>query len=159
MTKNRMSPRNILVADRQAEALRLRRAGYTYEQIARELGYRSVNGPWSAIKAALARMVREPAEDLRRLELARLDRLMLAVWDKAIAGDGEAIDRCLRIMRRRSELLGLDAPKQVKADHSGRVTMLNWEDLVRAVPREELQDKISQKLERLRNGATTNGQP
>jgi hypothetical protein len=89
----------------------------------------------------------------------RLDRLLAAIWNQAIEGDGESIDRCLRIMKRRSELLGLDAPKNVKMEHGGRVATLDWESLVRAVPQEELRDKISEELERLRNGATTNGQP
>jgi hypothetical protein len=55
----------------------------------------------------------EPADALRTLELERLDRLHLAIWDQAIQGDVASTDRVLSIMKRRSALLGLDAPKRL----------------------------------------------
>jgi hypothetical protein len=160
------SPRKIKAADKQLAALNLRRAGMGYEEIARRTGYRNASGAWHSVKAALDRMLREPAEDVRQLEVARLDALLAAIWNRAITGDdGDALDRVLKISKRRSELLGLDV-KQIKADHSGqvKVTMLNWEDLVRGVPKEDLRDRIDEKLQSIiagkeasRNGS--NGHP
>ena len=44
-------------------------------------------------------------------ELARLRELEKAWWDKARAGEGDATERVLAIMRQRSALLGLGASK------------------------------------------------
>jgi hypothetical protein len=157
------SLRRIKAAERQLEALNLRRAGMGYQEIARQLGYKGPNGSWHAVHAALRRAVREPADAVRKVELSRLDALLAAIWDKAtLQADGESIDRCLRIMRRRSELLGLDAPKNMKLQHSGQVAVMDWDSLVRAVPAEELRDKIADKLEAIAAGKPqcneTNGQ-
>jgi hypothetical protein len=142
------SPRKIKAADKQVEALNLRRAGEDYEEIAQKVGYRAASGAWHAVRAALQRNIREPADEVRKLEVDRLDRLLGGIWEKAVAGDGEAIDRVLRIMKRRAELLGLDAPKNLKMEHSGEVVLLDWDSLVRAVPAEELRDRIADQLER-----------
>jgi len=53
---------------------------------------------------------------LRALELLRLDELLNALWDTAIAGDLKAVDRVLKVMERRAKLLGLDAPFEIKTD-------------------------------------------
>jgi len=149
--ESQMSPRRAQAAVKQAEALKLRQAGASYEQIARQVGYQSAGGAWRALRKALERLHnRESAEEVRQLELSRLDRLILAVWKNAIDGNGDAIDRVLRIMKRRAELLGLDAPKQVKMDHSGEIT-LEWEALVRAIPPAELRDTITDKLLQVSN--------
>ena len=60
------------------------------------------------VKRALGRVHQEPAFEIRKLEAERLDRLQLSFWQKAIGGDGRALDRVLRIMERRANLLGLD---------------------------------------------------
>jgi len=66
----------------------------------------------------LADKCREEAVHVRDLELQRLDDLYTKAWDLVDAGGSEtAIDRCLRIMERRSKLLGLDAAEKV--EHSG----------------------------------------
>ena len=66
------------------------------------------------VKRALREAVREPAEELRTLELERLDSLYATVTAIIETGSPKdvlnAIDRALRIMERRSKLLGLDAP-------------------------------------------------
>jgi len=55
---------------------------------------------------------------VRDLELQRLDDLYLIAYRAIIDGyDLAGIDRCLRIMERRSKLLGLDAAEKV--EHSG----------------------------------------
>ena len=74
--------------------------------------------------------VRYPAEnidDVRAVELARLDTLLVAIWPLALSGDIAAIDRVLAIMVRRAKLLGADvAPARVlQADMP--------EDMVRTV--------------------------
>ena len=61
-----------------------------------------------AIKTTLADLVIEPLEQLRSLELLRLDELIGAIYEQALAGDIAAIDRVLAISYRRARLMGLD---------------------------------------------------
>jgi hypothetical protein len=64
---------------------------------------------WKMLKRALSDMLVEPFEALRTMELARLDELMVPIYERALAGDISAIDTVLSIQVRRSKLLGLDA--------------------------------------------------
>src|SRR5436305_13622271 len=117
-TKPKVSKHRLRALDRGVDALRLRKAGASYQAIANRLGYASRSGAWHAVRAGLTATLQEPADELRGLELERLDALHRAVWDRAITGNGAAIDRALGIMRRRAALLGLDAPKLGRADQS-----------------------------------------
>jgi hypothetical protein len=108
------SSKRLSVAERQRQALELRRAGATYDQIAVKLGYKGHQGAWKAVQSALRKTLKEPAVAVRRLENDRLDRLTLALWPRAISGDLKAIDRVLRIMVRRADLNGLDAAKETR---------------------------------------------
>lgn len=92
----------------EATALELRRAGATFEQIAEQIGVHDRGAAHKVYKRALARVHLEPATEIRRLEADRLDALQLAVWQRAVGGDLKAVDRVLRIMHRRANLLGLD---------------------------------------------------
>ncbi|MFI9235781.1 hypothetical protein [Streptomyces sp. NPDC053079] len=118
-------------AERDAEAARLRSQHFTYQQIADRLGYPDKAGAYRGIQAALKATVQEAADDVRQMELERLDRLARAAEEvmarqhatvsqgKIIYEGGEpliddapvlqAIDRLLRIQERRARLLGLDA--------------------------------------------------
>jgi hypothetical protein len=59
---------------------------------------------------------------VRQLELERLDRLLIALWDLATGGSLGAIDRVLKVMQRRAELLGLDKNRlTVDMEARGRV--------------------------------------
>jgi len=94
--------------ERHLQALELRKAGVTYEVIAGQLGYANASGARKAVVSALKATLREPAAELRELELARLDAMLLPLWRPVQAGDEKAVDRALRIMERRARLLGLD---------------------------------------------------
>ena len=102
--------RRITAHQRQLKALELRLAGCSYEQIAREVGYASRSGAHKSVESALRQSLREPADELRAISAERLDRVTLAVWRAANAGDLRAIDVLLRIEARRARLLGYDAP-------------------------------------------------
>lgn len=98
--------------ERHMEALRLRILGEPYDAIAQQLGFASRSGAHRAVMSALAKTLREPAEELRTLELERLDTLMRPLMERAKEGSQTAVDRILRIMERRAKLLGLDAPEK-----------------------------------------------
>jgi len=55
----------------------------------------------------------EPAEQVRKAELGRLDRLLMAHWPAAVDGDAKATQTVLQIMDRRARYLGLDAPQRI----------------------------------------------
>ena len=96
--------------ERQIKALTLRKAGAGYQAIADALGYKDHTGAWRAVKAALKRTQQEPADELRQLELARLDDMLKAIAPHVAAGNLTAIDRALKIQERRAKLVGLDQP-------------------------------------------------
>ena len=110
--------RKIATAERIAKAVEMRKAGATYTLIATQLGYADESGAFRAVNRALQALNDKLEEDLtemKRLELERLDRLMMTIWTKATQGHLASIDRVLRIMERRAKLLGLDAP--LKGEH------------------------------------------
>ncbi len=124
------SPGRVNVAQKQAEALRLRSKGMNFEGIAQKLGYRSAAGAHKAVVAGLQKTLREPADELRTMEAERLDRMLEGLWDKAVSGDTWSVDRVLNIMERRTKLLGLDqTPRKDLSEEAQKY--LDLMDLVR----------------------------
>jgi hypothetical protein len=104
----------VLTLEAEEKALTLRRIGVSYRDIARAMTV-SLGQAHKLVKRGLARRMdkcEELAEEVRTLELERLDLLMRGIWKNAESGNTQAIDRVLKIMERRSSLLGLDAPKR-----------------------------------------------
>lgn len=118
--EDRHSARRITAAERRRQALELRKAGATYDRIAQQLGFANRGGAYRAVETALREITAEPAQDVRQLELERLDALLLGLWPQARKGNQGAVDRVLRIMERRAKLLGLDAP--TKAEVGGKLS-------------------------------------
>ena len=145
MPEGKTSKKIILGRKREDAALKLRLKGYTYARIASELGI-SEAGAYAAVKRALNRLnenINEEAKNVRRLELERLDMMLANLWPKVEAGRESAIDRVLRIMERRSKLLGLDAPTRADVTTGG-------EKLPGATPsREEIRAALEEELARL----------
>lgn len=100
-------------AERKKNAVELRLAGASYRDIGNALGCSTVTA-MNDCKEALAEIPMQQADEMRTVELSRLDRLQRAVWGKAIKGDLQAVDRAIKIIDRRAKLLGLDAPQQVQ---------------------------------------------
>jgi len=113
----------IEVTERQRQAVELRKAGAGFEEIARQLGYKDASGAYRAVKAALRKTIQQPADELRALEAARLDAMLLGIYADARKGNVLKIDRVLKIMARRADLFGLDAPKAFK-DETDRSAQL-----------------------------------
>ena len=107
------SPRRVLARERELQALELRKAGLTYARIGELLGVSHV-AVGKAVRRALAKhsdQTKEAVEELRQLELERLDAVNLAFWEKMMAGDVQAAKLILRTIEQRSRLLGLEAPR------------------------------------------------
>ena len=113
------SLRRLSVADKRRRALDLRKAGASFDSIAQELGYKNRGAAHKAVMAALAATLREPAAEVRKLELERLDRLLLVVWPLALNGDTKALDRCLHISKQRAFVEGLNVDKATLTDAIG----------------------------------------
>lgn len=97
--------------DKEREVITLRRAGYTFDDIATQVGYATASGAHAAFQRALKRTLIEAGiEELRATELDRLDRLQAAVWGEAMTGNPKAIETALKILDRRAKYLGLDSP-------------------------------------------------
>ena len=107
-------PRNIIAREREHEALELRKAGATYRQIGKRLGISATSAHTRVMSALreMSELTGEKAAEVRGIELQRLDTMLLGLWSKARAGDVSAIDRAVKIMQRRADMLGLDAPKR-----------------------------------------------
>lgn len=96
------------IALRRRNALELRRAGATWDEIAERTGYASKGAACKDISRALEGLVRRPAEAYVNEELDRLDAMLTGLWPKARRGDVRSVDAVLRIMDRRARYLGLD---------------------------------------------------
>ena len=110
--KNKTSPSTIDAKVRAARALELRMEGMKFDDIATELGYNSKQAAFDAVSRELKAITREPAEEVLRIDLERLDRMWGIHYLNAQAGDAIALSSCMRIMERRARLLGLDAPSK-----------------------------------------------
>lgn len=121
-------PSRVSVARRQTEALELRAAGWTLDEIAEKLGYSTATLARRAVLAALKRAGAAPASEYRKVERARLERIIKSIWPKCVGRepgtrgpadpgeppDLESIDRLVKLMQRRAALDGLDAPKRTQ---------------------------------------------
>lgn len=116
MSKKTPTPQQI---DRERQVMEMRRAGATFDDIARTLEFANASGAWQAYNRAFKRtLIDAGVEEMRELELDRLDRMQRAVWARVLQGDDKAINTALKILDRRAKYLGLDAPtrQEVKLD-------------------------------------------
>lgn len=89
--------RSVETAERDAEACRLRSRGLSYRKIAAELGT-DVATAHEAVQRALRAVVQEAAEDVRAIELDRLDRMhreVMAVLERqhVTVSNGKVVSR------------------------------------------------------------------
>lgn len=92
-------------------AHQMRREGVAWWDIAEKLGIteHAAAALVSERIAAASELVDAGAKRmLLTMELDRLDQLQQAVWFDAIGGDTKAVETCLKIIDKRSKLLGLE---------------------------------------------------
>ena len=114
---------------RQVRVVELVMAGWTYDAIAREVGFRSKGSVSKAFWRALSAREESNVRTYRALEVSRLDALQLCLWDRAMAGDVTAVSTILRIIDRRIRVLGLDRPSADQSSPSSPVDPAFWEEL------------------------------
>lgn len=96
------------------QALRMRKGGATFRQIARTLNI-SISTAHEYVSSAIAEL-RDEKSDLaiavRDLQLVRLDSMLRQLWRKR--DQPRVADTILRMMQREADLVGADAPKRTE---------------------------------------------
>lgn len=108
--RQKNTARSVVAAEKRKAALELRKEGWTFEVIGKKLGMGRALA-WKVVQKGIRDLPKAAAQEVLDMELYRLDELMTFLWKKAQKGDLQAVDRILRIMVRRANYLGLDAPK------------------------------------------------
>lgn len=109
------------ILERQVQALELRKAGWAFHDIGDRLGI-STSQAFKDVSAQLkqlAALALDNAEELRQLELERLDMLIKGLEPMARVGNPGAVNSYLRVMERRANLLGMDAPVRQEMTGAG----------------------------------------
>lgn len=121
------------IIPREIQALELRKAGFSYRDIGSKLGCsheQARQDVMSELKS-LAALRQHEAQELRELELERLDVLQKGLEPMAAVGNPQAVIAMLKVMERRSKLLGLDAPQQIEATVNDVSTLTDAERINR----------------------------
>jgi len=137
----------LVKAEQQARILEMWIKGESSDTIAEEVGL-SKSTVYRVRKEALQEAVPlrdAKAEELRELELQRLDELQAAHWERALSGSILVSEKAAKVVLscidRRVKMLGLDAPvrvdarvqSQLDAEIEALVEQLQSEGLVRLV--------------------------
>ena len=117
MPESKLSPRRIDAIHRQQQALELRMAGRTWQEIADTLGYANHTGAIAAVRTALQSTLQPPADHFRSLTLERLTKILQVHWPLMLQADPVSTRLCLQVIGDIRELRGLDSP--AKVEHTG----------------------------------------
>lgn len=124
---------------REATALRLRRLGMTYDQVAEQMGFADKSGARQLVVRALERQVSENVVELRALENERLDTSTQALMGIIAGRDVDpasrirAVDAYTRVSARRARLNGLDAPLQMEVSTGASAELVDALALLESV--------------------------
>ena len=109
--------REVAATKRRAEVAKLILRGYTYGEMAKLFDV-SKTTIAKDVKGILAMWVEEMKPEQRTdwiiKEMSKLDRMERGIAEKSENGDGNSIDRRLKIMDRRAKMLGIDAPQRLQ---------------------------------------------
>lgn len=117
--ESKFSQRRIKAIELQEKVLQLRKAGYSYSAISKELsgeGVKSAQHAHYCVKAACKRIVEEPAKEVVQLELERLDAILIPHLRAAREGSVQSAHLVLALMDRRAGYLGIKAPIRVETE-------------------------------------------
>lgn len=136
--------RAIRPRERKANAaLELRLAGYQWDEVADIVGYPDAQRAQVAFETALEKQLANDPQmrgKLREYTGRRLERLLRAVWSKAIDPDHDeqmvAHQRALAVIDRHAKLFGLDAPQEMIVHTPTADRLQNWVADVMAAKRD-----------------------
>ena len=132
--KKFVTPETMARDDRLEEALRLRRYGFSYQQIADTPWPDGPNGKLyggdrhncrRAIVNARNDTITEAAEEVKQFEIDRLDMILVGLADKGLfEGEPEIVRAGLSVIATRAKLLGLNAPTEINQRGGGNVQLV-----------------------------------
>lgn len=99
-------------------AMRLRRLGHTYEDIATACGYCNASAARKAILQAESKIIRDEGRALMMRQADYIDVALKVVLEAIERNDKQslwAVDRLVPLLKRQAELLGLDAKSELPA--------------------------------------------
>lgn len=132
--QTRASAPRVRGAENRAKCLELKKQGLSYEKIGKRLSLAKATVVEHVRRglAELAEATRDAADDLRQLELERLDGLYERLVPRIKKSDVRAIEAGVRLILARARLLGLEAPVKVAAVHVdvARLTDAQLEQLI-----------------------------
>jgi len=117
---NQTPPQRAEAEERRWQALEMRKRGNGYRQIAKKLGcsLAAAHGYVSEALSELRSKVTEKAEELREVELQKLDRIERNLNVKLKTADEQDTAKLsavlLKTQESRRKLLGLDAPQKLE---------------------------------------------
>lgn len=125
-------PSTIRARDRKANAaIQLKESGASWDQIAEVLGYPTARAALVATERALEKELRsESKEFLVKMADKRLERLLSAVWKKAIDPTSPeqmvAVTKAREIIGDHRKLYGLDKPTEVAVYSPSQAEIEAW---------------------------------
>lgn len=105
------------VAARRARAVACKLRGATWAEVAKECGYSSRQTAQKDVSRALEQHLGEVdrgVAEMRRVLLARLEKITWAMWPEAMAGDAAAARTILRAISETAKLYGLHDLKRLE---------------------------------------------
>ena len=112
--------------ERQRQAVELRKAGHTFDEIGERMGcthqaaHQLVMRALDSYRADTAELVAQH----RALDVARMEEIVRILWPRVQEGHLDSVDRVFKAAQRKAALLGMDLkqPEQHLHLHEGQVT-------------------------------------
>lgn len=109
-----------VIQAKQQAAVQMFRDGYTYVEIADELGYASSSGAWQAVHAVLQRVEHSDVDGLRREQDVQLAEVQRRLYARYRLLDNLGLGEITR--RDRDELLGIESDQEFDDEaHAAKV--------------------------------------
>lgn len=132
MRRPTTSAKQVTAAERRTFVISLRKAGHRYQDIVdrtiEKFGLDVLPKGWDTryaykdVKRELDKLNKERTlalEEIRTLEVQRIDELLTVIWPMAMGGNLGAVDRIIRLMERRARYEGLDRPAVLDVTSGG----------------------------------------
>ena len=134
--------RALQAAEKQVQALEMRKRGATFDEIAKALRYANRASAHKAVVAALKATLREPADEVRTMYQERLGLVMASMAPRMLEGNPQAAMAFLKAMAQEAALLGLDAPQKAEltidrervAERIAAVTGMPVDEVISVMP-------------------------
>ena len=120
---------------KEKQIIDLRRKGYSFRQIADELSYSGPGAVHNAYRRVMERdweALAESAQAHRIEQMEILDeQLRILLERQEVDPDNlNVTDRILKVLERRSKLLGLDMPTKIESNQKVSLTHESWLDML-----------------------------